>query len=275
MSILIRTLMGFMITPFTGRLRPFSSTVPDMGPGVGAWASKDMDAPDASRTPPPAPLPYPLWDDRLDATFGAQAPVRRPYALILLGLISIILLAVLVGVLFKKDQPAVHAAQVQQAQELELKHLRGEAEKGDATAQYLLGLRYWERRDYKSGMLWLQQAANAHLAEAEYALGTKYLEGSGVLQHYETAIEYITRAAQDGYLEAQYKLGLLYSTGTVVAGNREAAYVWLNIAASRGHEEAKLARERVEVGMPLDTLKRAQNLSADKISHMATPASPR
>jgi hypothetical protein len=66
------------------------------------------------------------------------------------------------------------------------------ARRGDAEAQYLVGMAYTEGRevprDPAQGIRWLRHAASQRHAEARFALATLYREGRGVPQNLPAAV---------------------------------------------------------------------------------------
>ena len=88
------------------------------------------------------------------------------------------------------------------------------------------------------------KAAGQGQKDAQCSLGFMYLEGKGVEQSDEKAVEWYTKAAKQGQKEAQYKLGLLYKNGTVLpltlgrARSRANAVIWLTKAAEQGVQQA-------------------------------------
>ena len=84
------------------------------------------------------------------------------------------------------------------------------AEKGNATAQYVVGLAYHGgmnvSQDYKKAVEWLTKSANQGFHEAQVMLGTCYFRGQGVTKDYKTGVAWITKAANQGNAEAQHNL---------------------------------------------------------------------
>ena len=68
------------------------------------------------------------------------------------------------------------------------------AEKGDAKAQYNLGLMYFNGRggkqDFKEAVKWHQKAADQGHAMAQYNLGNMYYNGWGVKQDFKEAVKW-------------------------------------------------------------------------------------
>lgn len=122
-----------------------------------------------------------------------------------------------------------------------------QAAQGDADAQLALGMRYLEgdgviRNDAEAAK-WLALAAKQGLLEAQYRYGLVLLEGRGVVQDYQAAFEWIGKTARRGYAPAQYSLGELYRYGTGTAIDKARAYLWFNLAAAQGVEAAVKARD--------------------------------
>ena len=122
-------------------------------------------------------------------------------------------------------------------------HIRWKAEKGDASAQCLLG----EMCDAGNGVFqttaealkWYQKAAFQGVAQAQLVLGLKYLYGQGVKQNDAEALLWLRKAAEQGQSEAQFHLGNLYREGRGAARDLLQAGKWFRKAADRGHAEAK------------------------------------
>jgi len=172
------------------------------------------------------------------------------------------------------------------------------ATRGDASAQYELGVRYSEGRglvrDTKSAAQWFEKAADQGLAPAQYRLGSYYEKGIGVDRDYAKARAYYQQAAENGNARAmhnlavlfaegndgkpdyaaasewfrkaadfgvrdsQYNLAILYARGLGVGQNMTQSYMWFAIAAAQGDQDA--AKKRDEVGTRLDS----KDLSAAK-----------
>jgi TPR repeat protein len=97
-------------------------------------------------------------------------------------------------------------------------------------------------------------AACSRLAErgdaiAQYNLGLMYLAGQGVNQDYGQAAKWFRKAAEQGYVYAQSILGFMYGTGEGVPTDYVAAYLWLSLAAAAGDDDASAYRDFMEKGM--------------------------
>jgi localization factor PodJL len=176
--------------------------------------------------------------------------------------------------------------------------LKALATRGDASAQYELGVRYSEGRglgrDSKAAAQWFEKAADQGLAPAQYRLGSYYEKGIGVERDYAKARSYYQEAAENGNARAmhnlavlfaegndgkpdyaaasewfrkaadfgvrdsQYNLAILYARGLGVGQSMTQSYMWFAIAAAQGDQDA--AKKRDEVATRLDS----KDLSAAK-----------
>jgi TPR repeat protein len=159
--------------------------------------------------------------------------------------------------------------------------IRQSAQKGVPTAQYLLGTRYetgvgveqsehqalvWYAKSAEQGHIkallragklhvkphWEQavalyrQAAQAGLAEAQFALGQAYAAGKGVDQNYLLAVRWLSEAAQQGLATAQFAIAEMHIEGHGVARDPKQALVWLRKAARQNHLGAQVALEQMD-----------------------------
>ncbi len=157
--------------------------------------------------------------------------------------------------------------------------IRPLAEKGDPTAQFLMGQLVFfglgmERDDAKAAA-WYGLAAQSGNIEARYRLGYLHATGQGVgydavaaERHWLAAASkghrgaivaladfyheglyrkedevlarrWLNRAAMTGDIESMYKLGRRLMTPETIATDFRRAYAWLYIAGNRGHASAK------------------------------------
>jgi uncharacterized protein len=123
-----------------------------------------------------------------------------------------------------------------------LAQLRRDAERGNETAEYVLGCCYngdrgFERNPAEAAKWWAMAAAKG-VADAQYCLGLSYYLGEGVAKDTVKAAKWWTKAANQDHADAQYFLGLSYRTGIGVPKNLFLAAYWLNKSASHGNSEA-------------------------------------
>ena len=141
-----------------------------------------------------------------------------------------------------------------------VKELRPLAERGDAEAQYRVGLMYEFGKGYPQdkaqGIAWFRKAAAQNHAAAQAELGVIYATGDGVAQDNRQAVEWFQKAAPLGNVTAQYNLGLLYAKGQGIKVDNAQAIAWWRKAAAQGMNVAQfklgVAYENGE-GVPKDT----------------------
>ena len=82
------------------------------------------------------------------------------------------------------------------------------ATKGDATAQYQLGLLYYQGlgigQNFDEASHWYLQSGTQGNADAQYSLGNMYLMGEGVSQDDTKAIAWYDKAAEQGHVAARH-----------------------------------------------------------------------
>ena len=124
-----------------------------------------------------------------------------------------------------------------------LREFRPLAERGDAEAQYTLGLMYRKgqgvAQDDADAVKWYRKAAEQGDAEAQHNLGFMYGEGLGVPKDYAEAVGWYRKAAEQGFASAQAVLGVLYAVGRVVRQDYAEAVKWYRKAAEQGDAESQ------------------------------------
>ncbi len=100
----------------------------------------------------------------------------------------------------------------------------------------------YEKHDYATAVKEWRPLAEAGDAPTQFNLGLMYLDGVGVPQNSEQAIEWFRRSADRGYTRAQYNLGSLYAVGRGVRRDLITAHMWMNLCAASG--DAKCAAQR-------------------------------
>jgi eukaryotic-like serine/threonine-protein kinase len=119
------------------------------------------------------------------------------------------------------------------------------ANRGDATAQNQLGVKYAQGedglpRDDIKAVEWYRKAANQGLAKAETNLGDMYFYGRGGLpQSYLDALSWYLKAAQQNWPDAQYRLGYMYEKGYGTDKDVQHAVQLYRSAAEGGYAEAQ------------------------------------
>jgi|GEM_PF-1142456 len=139
-------------------------------------------------------------------------------------------------------------------------NLVGQAESGDAAAQFDLAVRYAEGgagpRNYELAAQWYEKAAQQGLAVAEYRLGSLYEKGLGVGKDMQRAKDLYQRAAEKGNTRAMHNLGVLAAEGG--KPNYTSAALWFGKAAEYGIPDSQYNLAvllALGLGLPKDLVK--------------------
>lgn len=121
--------------------------------------------------------------------------------------------------------------------------LQKAAQAGDAVAQYELGAMYYlgnygENKDYVAAKYWLSLASEQNHAIATFVLGLIYYKGLGVGQNMEKFVQLCLKSAQLGYGRAQICAALMYARGEGLPEVPEQAIYWAKKAADLGEPGA-------------------------------------
>ncbi len=121
-------------------------------------------------------------------------------------------------------------------------------------AQHTANGQYWVGRmvtmgrgaaaDPAEGRVWMARAAEAGLADAEFALAEMMVDGIGGAVDHVCAAQLRERAAGKGHAGAMFALGALKAGGYGVPADPVAAQMWFTKAADLGHAEAKAILEK-------------------------------
>ena len=129
--------------------------------------------------------------------------------------------------------------------EEELKELKVKANSGVINAMKSLYKHYYYTRIDNNALKYLQQAATAGDAEAQYNLGCMYEYGEnvqgyiGVVRDDAKAVELYQLAADQGHAGAQYNLGNMFREGKGVVRDDAKAVELYQLAAAQGDAEAQ------------------------------------
>jgi TPR repeat protein len=121
-----------------------------------------------------------------------------------------------------------------------------EAEKGDATAQCVIGVMLekgeWETKSNpEEAYSWFQKSAQSGNPEGQNRLGMAYLRGMGIDRNSEEAFQWFQMAANTGYSSAQTNLGKVLEKGVGVIKDEAKAVEWYRKAAIQDHAEAQVS----------------------------------
>ncbi len=119
------------------------------------------------------------------------------------------------------------------------------AQKGDANAQFNLGLLYRNgfgiKQNDREALGWFSQAAQQGLLDAQYNTGLMYMEGRGVAISRIEAFKWWELAAAKEHADAQHNLAVLYAYGIATATDTTKALDLWHRSAAQGHEGARKA----------------------------------
>lgn len=117
------------------------------------------------------------------------------------------------------------------------------AERGDAHAQYMMGLLYRDGPllipDSRKAEYWFIQAAEHGLPEAQYVLGKLLLSDDLEVHDPDDGIRWMRQAAENGNHFAAYRLGKEYLTGEALTKDTSKAAKWFTQSAEAGNQYAQ------------------------------------
>ena len=121
------------------------------------------------------------------------------------------------------------------------------SKKGYAKSQVMLGLYYYNNKNYVESKKWFETALSGTLpsyeeSKAQFMMGQLYGTGKpGVTHDDSTAFSWYQKSASngEGYIEAQFYLGRCYEKGRGTSIDLVKAKEWYKKAADRGHQNAK------------------------------------
>jgi localization factor PodJL len=120
--------------------------------------------------------------------------------------------------------------------------LRSAAASGNAAAEFLVGVKYTEGTgvpaDLSKAAVWYQKAADKGLAPAQYRLASLYEKGRGVEKDLPKAKAWYTKAAEAGNAKAMHNLAVLYAEGGGGQPDYAAAAKWFESAANFGVKDS-------------------------------------
>ena len=125
------------------------------------------------------------------------------------------------------------------------------------------GLKAYDKGDYAAAMKdWRPLADNGN-ARAQFLLGLLYYDGKSVPQDYAEALKWFEQSGDRGYVRAQRNLAEMYATGQGVKRDYIQAYKWFNICAAAGNDVCSDHRDWVAKKLKGSQLAAAQKLARD------------
>jgi TPR repeat protein len=118
-----------------------------------------------------------------------------------------------------------------------IKEFTALANKGEAEAQFKLGLMYamsiGVKEDLAKAFSWYLKAANQNHPQAAHIVSVAYDKGQGVKEDKNESIKWLTKAAELGLVKAQLQLGDQYYSGEGVPKDLTKAFEWFLKAAEQ------------------------------------------
>ncbi|TPE60059.1 sel1 repeat family protein [Sandaracinobacter neustonicus] len=124
----------------------------------------------------------------------------------------------------------------------QLADLRKAAERGDALAQWRLGVAFdtgdGVKADPAEAVKWFQRAVASGSAQAHASMALMFATGRGVPVDFQAARDLYRKAAAMGETHGFYGVAVLYARGEGVPQDMTEAMAWMLVAGSQGDEQA-------------------------------------
>lgn len=141
------------------------------------------------------------------------------------------------------------------------------AVQGNPIAQNALGALYQNGRgvkiDQAEAMHWYESAAIQGNRHAMSNLAVLYAGGGGGPKNFAEASRWFQRSASLGYVDAQFNLAVLFERGDGVPQSLLDAYKWYAVAAAAGDTVAKTRADAIATQISPDELQAAQKAAAE------------
>lgn len=115
--------------------------------------------------------------------------------------------------------------------EAAMKLLRRLADRGNASACFMLGQHLHKHGENEEAAKYLTTASNKENAPAKALLGEMRLKGDGVEKNTQQGVRLLSEAARAGNIDAQLTLAEAYSDGQYLPENAERSVLWTKQAA--------------------------------------------
>ena len=102
-------------------------------------------------------------------------------------------------------------------------------------------------------------------ADAQYQVGVMYRDGKTVNADLKQAFRHFKKSANQGHVMAQYELGILHLHGKGAKRDAIAAFTWLNIAGANGSRMAAEALGKFPERLTNDQISKADALAREMI----------
>lgn len=150
-----------------------------------------------------------------------------------------------------------------------LDQVKLQAEKGDARAQYDLGLAYESGKgapkNATEAFQWFLKAAEQGNIPAENKVAVMYAHGTGVTMDEPAAIRWFLKAADQRDATAEYNLGNMNYKGHGVPKNEVEGCAWWTVAAAGGHTRAAENLKNAQQTMTPEQIAQAAALAKERM----------
>ena len=130
-------------------------------------------------------------------------------------------------------------------------------------ADFAVGLAAYQQGDFVKAAKEWRDLADQGDSSAQFNLGLLYYDGKGVPQDYTEAANWFRRAAEQDYEKAEHNLGAMYGSGKGVKRDYIQAYKWLNICAGKGDTGCASQRDLIAKKLKPAQVTQAQRLSTE------------
>jgi len=159
-----------------------------------------------------------------------------------------------------------HAKGVAQNLNEAVKWYRKAADQESPVGQYLVGHCYDEGKgvpqDFHEAVKWYRLAADNGNAIAQLNLGNCYFKGEGVTKDLGMAAAFWQKAAQQGIPMAQLNIGNCYAAGNGVMSDKTLAYMWCDLAAAAGVPAGAEDRDTIAKKMTKQEVEEAKSMAS-------------
>lgn len=146
-------------------------------------------------------------------------------------------------------------------------------------ADFDAGLKAYQEHDYATALKEWQPLAKQGDRSAQFNLGLMYFDGQGVPQDFAEAADWFRKSARQGFVKAQYNLGELLATGKGIRKDYVEAHMWLNLCAASGNTTCAAHRDLIAKKMKPAAIAEAQHRASEwqrkqNASHEYNPDAP-
>lgn len=109
----------------------------------------------------------------------------------------------------------------------------------------------------------LRDMAEKGDAKAQYRLGMAYYEGTAISRNFGMAMRWFEKAAMQGHAKAQHRMAVCYNNGEGTLHNRIKAFAWYLVAAENKHPQAQSKSDAYKSILTRQQLIEGRRLAAD------------